>query len=204
MLLEQGDGAPRINRVVSDSVAEIAGLKAGDLVVRAAGLRLRRPAVIAVIAMAAIAVASSANFLGHAASRYAHQGDRERAGLTGIEAARDTVEPGFTLEKSFLGTDWASPEILIPALCGPALHSENSDTVVIEAVSELRMLAIAAGEYVHPTVCPEDALEFLSQVLAMNLALLFTPPSEAERVRQGRMAQVIRGLFRHIGEKVGW
>jgi uncharacterized iron-regulated protein len=41
VLLEQGDGAPRINRVVSDSVAEIAGLKAGDLVVRAAGLQTR-------------------------------------------------------------------------------------------------------------------------------------------------------------------
>lgn len=41
VLLEQGDGAPRINRVVSDSVAEITGLKAGDLVVRAAGLQTR-------------------------------------------------------------------------------------------------------------------------------------------------------------------
>jgi uncharacterized iron-regulated protein len=41
VLLEQGDGAPRINRVVGDSVAEIAGLKAGDLVVRAAGLQTR-------------------------------------------------------------------------------------------------------------------------------------------------------------------
>jgi uncharacterized iron-regulated protein len=41
VLLEQGDGGPRINRVVGDSVAEIAGLKAGDLVVRAAGLQTR-------------------------------------------------------------------------------------------------------------------------------------------------------------------
>jgi len=41
VLLEQGDGAPRINKVVSDSVAEITGLKAGDLVVRAAGLQTR-------------------------------------------------------------------------------------------------------------------------------------------------------------------
>ena len=40
-LLAQGDGAPRINQVVSDSVAEAAGLKAGDHVVRAAGLETR-------------------------------------------------------------------------------------------------------------------------------------------------------------------
>jgi uncharacterized iron-regulated protein len=42
-LLEQGDESPRINRVANDSVAEIAGLKAGDHVVRAAGLEMRRP-----------------------------------------------------------------------------------------------------------------------------------------------------------------
>jgi membrane-associated protease RseP (regulator of RpoE activity) len=43
VLLMQGDGAPRINRVVSGSVAEAAGLQAGDHVVRAAGLETRNP-----------------------------------------------------------------------------------------------------------------------------------------------------------------
>jgi uncharacterized iron-regulated protein len=43
VLLMQGDGAPRINRVVSGSVAEAAGLQAGDHVVRAAGLEMRNP-----------------------------------------------------------------------------------------------------------------------------------------------------------------
>jgi hypothetical protein len=104
----------------------------------------------------------------------------------------------------FLGTDWAAPDILIPALCGPTLHSDNSDTVLMEAVSELRMLAIATGDYQHPKVTAEEAHQFLSQVLAMNLAMLFTPPSEAERVKQGRMAQVVRELFRHIAERVGF
>jgi uncharacterized iron-regulated protein len=41
VLLTQGDGAPLVNRVVGDSVAETAGVKAGDLVVRAAGLETR-------------------------------------------------------------------------------------------------------------------------------------------------------------------
>jgi S1-C subfamily serine protease len=41
--LVDGDGAPRINRVVDNSVAEIAGLKVGDQVVRAAGLTIRKP-----------------------------------------------------------------------------------------------------------------------------------------------------------------
>jgi S1-C subfamily serine protease len=41
--LVEGDGAPRINRVVDKSVAEVAGLKVGDQVVRAAGLTIRKP-----------------------------------------------------------------------------------------------------------------------------------------------------------------
>jgi S1-C subfamily serine protease len=36
----EGDGSPRIDRVADDSVAEIAGLKPGDQVVRAAGLAM--------------------------------------------------------------------------------------------------------------------------------------------------------------------
>ncbi|MGC7096073.1 hypothetical protein ACPZ19_15480 [Amycolatopsis lurida] len=104
----------------------------------------------------------------------------------------------------FLGTDWASPEILIPALVGPGLHAGDVDTVVMEACSELRTLAVARGDYAHPTLSAEDAREFLSQVLAMNLELLFTPPTEAERTQQGRTAQLIRDLFRHLADEIGY
>lgn len=47
VMLVEGDGAPRIDRVVNDSVAEITGLKAGDLVIRAAGLEMRTPGELA-------------------------------------------------------------------------------------------------------------------------------------------------------------
>jgi uncharacterized iron-regulated protein len=40
--LDERDGIPRINRVVNDSVAETAGLKAGDEVAWAAGLEMRK------------------------------------------------------------------------------------------------------------------------------------------------------------------
>ena len=43
VVLVPGDGAPSINRVAKDSVAEMTGLKAGDVVVRAAGLEMRNP-----------------------------------------------------------------------------------------------------------------------------------------------------------------
>ena len=111
-----------------------------------------------------------------------------------------------TLEEAglFLGTDWAFPESLVPALSGTSLRSADADTVLIEAVSELRMLAIAVGEYAHPRISSADAHQFVSQVLAMNLSLLLTPPSEAERNKQGRMAQLVRNVFHQLGEKVGY
>lgn len=104
----------------------------------------------------------------------------------------------------FRETDWASPEILIPSLVGPGLRSRDADTVVMEATSELRMLAVARGEFAHPTIAVEDARQFLSQVLAMNLELLFTSPSEAERIRQGRTAHLIRDVFRHLADEIGY
>ncbi len=121
-------------------------------------------------------------------------------GAAAVQArARELEEAGL-----FLGTDWATPEILIPALVGPGLHAGDADTVVMEACSELRTLAVASGDYAHPTLSAEDAREFLSQVLAMNLELLFTPPTEAERTRQGRTAQLIRDLFRHVADEIGY
>jgi hypothetical protein len=104
----------------------------------------------------------------------------------------------------FLGTDWATPEILLPALSDTGLHSGDADTVLMEAMSDLRMLAIASGEYTHPAVSAEDARQFLSQVLAANLSQLFTPLSEAERNKQDRLTQLTRGLIRHLGEQVGY
>ncbi|MFI1464512.1 hypothetical protein [Nocardia carnea] len=104
----------------------------------------------------------------------------------------------------FVGTDWAQPQILIPSLSTGSLRSANGDTVVLETVSNLRLLAVAKGEYVHPMISAEQANHHLSQVLAMNLTLLFTPPSEAERAQQGRMAQVSRELLRHLVEEIGY
>lgn len=104
----------------------------------------------------------------------------------------------------FLGTDWAYPQILIPTLSTGSLRSSNPDTVVLETVSNLRLLAVAKGEYPHSLVSAEHAHHHLSQVLAINLSLLFTPPSEAEREQQGRMAQVPRALVRHLVEEVGY
>ena len=104
----------------------------------------------------------------------------------------------------FAGSDWAYPQILIPSLTPFSLKSAEPDTVVIEALSELRLLAVALGQYYHPGVSAEQAHHYLTQVLAINLDLLFGTPSEAERTQQGRMSLASRALVRHLAERIGY
>lgn len=104
----------------------------------------------------------------------------------------------------FAGTDWAHPDILVPGFVGPSLRSGVIDTVILEATSELRLVAIASGEYAHSSISAEDAKRFLSQVLAMNLEALFSSPSEAERVRLGPVAHLIRDLFGYVADQIGY
>ena len=121
----------------------------------------------------------------------------------GCAAVRERAEKLETAGL-FLGTDWAQPQILIPALSTGSLRSANTDTMVLEAVSDLRLLAVAKGDYQHALVSAEQANDHLSQVLAVNLSLLFSPPSEAEREQQGRMAQVSRELLHYLVAEVGY
>ncbi len=124
----------------------------------------------------------------------------QEGGPAAIEARAQAIEAAGT----FNGSDWASPEILIPSLSAHALGSADADTVVIEALSDLRMLAVARGAYLHPTLSAENAHHHLTQVLAINLQRLFMPPSEAERESQGRLAGLSRTLLGHLAERIGY
>ncbi|MEQ9394760.1 hypothetical protein [Haliea sp.] len=104
----------------------------------------------------------------------------------------------------FAGSDWATPQILVPALTPHSLGSADANIVVIEALSELRLLAIAHGEYPHPLISAEQAHHYLTQVIAINLTLLFGPATEAERETQGRLAQLPRNLFQYLTERIGY
>ncbi|MCF8604260.1 hypothetical protein L5I01_12920 [Gordonia sp. HY442] len=121
----------------------------------------------------------------------------------GPGAVRERAQ-GLEAAGVFGGTDWDSPAILVPALAGPSLHSENVDTVVLEAVSELRLVAIAEGDYEHADMTADDARRFLSQVLAINLDLLLAAPSEAERVQQGKSATMTRDVVAYIVDQIGY
>ncbi|WP_445158845.1 hypothetical protein [Halomonas sp. E14] len=104
----------------------------------------------------------------------------------------------------FLGSDWQTPQYLVPSLTTQALKSPDANIVVIEALSELRLLAVAEGDYQHPLISAEQAHHYLTQVMALNLWLLFGTPSEAERETQGRLALIPRQLFQHLAERIGY
>lgn len=104
----------------------------------------------------------------------------------------------------FEGSDWASPEILVPSLTVHSLKSAVSETVVLEAISELRLLAVAKGDFIHPKVPAERAHHDLTQVLAINLGSLFGVPTEADRERQGRLALLAQALLRHLAQRIGY
>ncbi|MDW5376695.1 hypothetical protein R6258_07155 [Halomonas sp. HP20-15] len=121
-------------------------------------------------------------------------------GCAAIEARAQAIEAAGV----FNGSDWAQPQILVPSLTVHSLQSGASDTVVLEALSELRLLAVAHGRYEHSLISAEQAHHYLTQVLAINLELLFTAPSEVERETQGRLALLTRALFSYLAESIGY
>ena len=121
-------------------------------------------------------------------------------GCAAIEARATAIEAAGT----FRGSDWERPETLNPALSPQALTSPDADTVLIEVLSDLRLVAVARGDLTATTMSPAEARHHLTQVLALNLTLLFGTPGEAERERQGRLSRVSRGALRHIADRVGY
>lgn len=125
---------------------------------------------------------------------------RLEGGCAALQArAREIEDAGL-----FVGTDWEEPQNLLPALTASTLRTANADTLVIEIISQLRLLAVAQGDYQHPLISAEQAHHFLTQVLAVNLALLFNPPGEAEREQMGRLAELPHRLLNHLASSIGY
>jgi len=119
-------------------------------------------------------------------------------------AALEARAADFESAGVFAGSDWETPQFLVPTLTTFSLKSADANMVVIEALSELRLLAVAKGDYLHALVSQEHAHHYLTQVMAINLWLLFNAPSEAERETQGRLATIPRQLFKHLADRIGY
>lgn len=101
----------------------------------------------------------------------------------------------------FEGSDWNHPERLQAELSRGSLTG-SADAVAVEALSRLRMLAIAEGTYQHPDVSAEAAGDFLQRSLVFNLDLLQTDYSEAGRVGAGRR-EAVRQLLSFELDRLG-
>ena len=101
-------------------------------------------------------------------------------------------------------SDWAQPAILQPALARRSLRDAGAVTTVVEAISELRMLAVASGDYFHPGISAEQARHFLTQVMALNLDLLSGTMSEADRERPKQLGPLVQGLYQYLIGHLGY
>ena len=83
----------------------------------------------------------------------------------------------------FAEKPWENIRKLNPSLVRGTLHAGGIMSTS-EILSNLRILAIARGEYVHPDMSSLEANEFLTKVMALNLDLLLMKETEENRVHQ--------------------
>lgn len=92
---------------------------------------------------------------------------------------------------------WEKAENLQPPLVSGSLKAKGVP-MIIEILSELRMLAIAKGAYTHPKISADMAEEFLNEVLALNLNLLFPDASESARIEKHENDDLTSEVFQFI------
>jgi len=146
----------------------------------------------------------------------ARKADPKASSLALLERARlmMTLPGGFdalyrrvrSLESAgiFGTSDWAQPAILQPALAKHSLREAGAVTTIVEAISELRMLAVTRGDYFHPGISSEQARHFLTQVMALNLDLLSGQLTEADRERPKQLGMIVQELYRYLISHLGY
>ena len=99
----------------------------------------------------------------------------------------------------FLGKPWEDVQKLDATLVRGTLHAGGT-TAAAESLSDLRLLAIARGDYIHPRMSSFEATEFLTKVLALNIDLLIMKETEENRVKQLYKDEQASKLLHFISE----
>lgn len=115
-----------------------------------------------------------------------------------------TRVPAIEAKGVFTNGDWGRPAILQPALAVRTLRQGAPDFTAIEALSELRLLAVAMGDYLHPGISAEQSKNFLTQVTALNLDLLSGQMTEADRERPQGLGQIVTSLYQYLLSSLGY
>ncbi len=104
----------------------------------------------------------------------------------------------------FTGTDWNKPAILQADIAKVSLRTADATITIIEALSELRLLAVAKGDYDHQGITAERAHNFITQVMALNLDLLSGQLNEADRERPDGLGPMVQALYQFQVERMGY
>lgn len=103
----------------------------------------------------------------------------------------------------FADTDWDHPDRLQASLVPITLASANSWTIVLECLSQLRLLAIAEGKTTRLGLSAEQAGNYLRKVLALSLDHIFERNTEATRIAVDRSVASGRVLL-FVAETIGY
>lgn len=95
----------------------------------------------------------------------------------------------------FAGTDWDQPAILQADIAKISLRTGELAITTIEALSQLRLLAVAVGDYEHPRITRRRAHQFMTQVMALNLDLMGGRLGESDRERAHGLGEAVAALY---------
>jgi len=112
--------------------------------------------------------------------------------------------PAFENAGLFRGSDWDHPQTLVPAFAARTVRFGEVVASQVEILSEIRMLAVARGDYTHASLSAEHAQHFLAQVMAMNLDLVVGDLQEADRLRPDRLGYAVQNLYHYLLEHLGF
>jgi hypothetical protein len=122
--------------------------------------------------------------------------------VEGLEALYERV-PAIEAAGFFGGSDWDYPQTLVPSLAVRTIRHGEPVSTLVESLSQIRLLAVAKGDYIHTSISAEHAQHFLAQVLAMNLDLVASDLQESDRLRPDGLGFAVQGLYhfllRHLG-----
>ncbi|WP_152205023.1 hypothetical protein [Marinobacter changyiensis] len=121
----------------------------------------------------------------------------------GLEALYERV-PAIESAGLFGGSDWDYPQTLVPSLAARTVRHGEPAATLVECLSQIRLLAVAKGDYTHASISAEHAHHFLAQVLAMNLDLVVSDLQESDRLRPDQLGYAVQNLYHYLLRHLGY
>ncbi|HKK57461.1 hypothetical protein [Marinobacter sp.] len=121
----------------------------------------------------------------------------------GLEALYARV-PDIEAAGFFGGSDWDYPQTLVPSLAARTVRHGEPAATMVESLSQIRLLAVAKGDFIHPSISAEHASHFLAQALALNLDLVVSNLQESDRLRPERLGHAVQNLYHYLIQHLGY